>query len=87
MREYVPRREVNAMSGYSEATDCPRCGSGESLDRSVDRDDITGICLECGYEYHTEYRVLSLEEVNEERKDCDMEPLTELKKPVEGWKD
>lgn len=75
------------MSGYSEAVDCPRCGSTESLERSVDRDDVSGCCLECGYEYHTQYSVASLDEINEERKNVDMESLTELKPPVEGWKD
>lgn len=77
------------MSGYSEAIDCPRCGSKESLEHSVDRDDVTGFCLECGYEYHTESSVLSLEQVNEERAVfmTDLEPLTVLKPPVEDWKD
>lgn len=75
------------MSGYSEAIDCPRCGSKESLEHSVDHDDITGFCSECGYEFHTQYSVLSLEEINEERAEFNLEPLTELKPPVEGWKD
>lgn len=75
------------MSGYSEAVDCPRCGSKESLERSVDKDDVTGICLECGYLYRTAHEVVSLSELNEERVQFGMEPLTELKKPVEGWVD
>lgn len=75
------------MSGYSEAVDCDRCGSTESLERSVDRDDISGSCMECGYEYHTETKILTLEELNEERVGMEMEPLKELKKPVEGWQD
>lgn len=75
------------MSGYSETQNCPRCGTKDSLEASVDRDDISGICLECGCEYHTEYRVMTLEEVNEERVESGMEPLKELKRPVEGWKD
>jgi len=75
------------MGGYSEAADCPRCGSTESLERSVDKDDVNGFCNECGYEYHTQYSVHSLEAVNEERVEFDLEPLTELKPPVEGWKD
>ncbi len=75
------------MSGYSEAADCPRCGSTESLERSIDRDDISGFCLECGYSYKTVYENIALKEVNEERVEFDMEPLTELKKPVEGWTD
>ena len=74
------------MSGYSETTMCPRCGT-ESLDVSIDRDDVSGTCLECGYEYHTVNRVMTLEEVNEERVEMELEVLTELKRPVEGWKD
>ncbi|MBA7638617.1 hypothetical protein ES703_46273 [subsurface metagenome] len=75
------------MSGYSEAVNCPRCGSIESLERSVDRDDVSGVCLECGYSYKTIYENLSLEEVNEERDASELEPLPKLKEPVEGWTD
>lgn len=75
------------MSGFSEATDCPRCGSKESLERSEDHDDVNGTCMECGYEYHTVSSVLSLEEVNEERTAFNMEPLIKLKEPLEGWQD
>ncbi len=75
------------MSGYSEAIDCPRCGSTESLEHSVDRDDVHGFCNECGYEFHTQYYVHGLAAVNEERKESDLEPLTVLKPPKEGWKD
>lgn len=77
------------MSGYSEAIDCPRCGSKESLEHSVDRDDVSGFCLECGYSYKTVYELMTLEEVNKEREEfmSDLEPLTELKPLVEGWQD
>lgn len=76
------------MGGYSEAVDCPRCGSVESLERSIDRDDVSGFCLECGYSYKTVYENLSLSVVNEERVEFgDMEPLTELREPIKGWTD
>ena len=75
------------MSGYSEAVDCLRCGSTESLERSFDRDNISGFCSECGYSYKTIHENLSLEEVNEERSISGLEPLSELKKPVEEWPD
>ena len=75
------------MSGFSEAIDCPRCDSTESLERSVDGDDIVANCSECGYEYQTVYSIASLEETNEMRVEFELEPLTELKPPVEGWKD
>lgn len=74
------------MSGYSERTNCPRCGSEGSLDRSVDRDDVNATCIECGYEYHTVESVLSLDEVNDERVAWGLEPVSELKPPVTGWK-
>ena len=75
------------MSGFSEAMDCPRCSSTESLEHSVDGDDVNGFCSECGYGFHTEYTVHTLEAVNEERVEFEMEPLTVLKPPVKGWKD
>jgi len=78
------------MSGYSEAVDCPRCGSTESLEQSVDRDNISGCCLECGYSFKIVCTMMALEEVNEERaefNDINMKPLTELKKPLDNWTD
>ncbi len=75
------------MGGYSEAVDCPRCDSTESLERSIDSDDISGCCMECGYMYYTAFSVMTLYKVNEERVEAEQEPLTTLKSPVEGWKD
>ncbi len=72
------------MSGFSEIVDCPRCGS-ESLERSVDSDEISGCCLECGYEYHTVFSTMTPDEVNDERLGLELEPLTELKSPKEEW--
>ena len=72
------------MSGYSETTTCPRCGA-DSLEASIDRDEVSGMCFECGYEYHTVDSILSLEEVNEERVDCEMEPLEKLREPNPAW--
>lgn len=80
------------MAGYSEAVDCPRCGGEESLETSWESHDNSGegTCLECGYTFNTGVgtieTVMTLEEANNERKEFDMEPLTELKSPVEGWK-
>ena len=75
------------MSGYSEAINCPRCDSIESLEHSVDDGDINGFCNECGYGYesHIVYKVHSLQEVNEERTEFELEPLIVLKSPIEGW--
>lgn len=75
------------MSGYSETVDCSRCGSDGSLEASIDRDDIAGTCLECGYEYHVVHSVLTLDEVNKERKATGLEPISALKPPLDGWRD
>ena len=75
------------MSDYSETIDCLRCGSTESLEHSVYGDNVYRFCSECGYEVYTQYSVHDLDTVNEERVELRMEPLTELKKPVEGWTD
>lgn len=74
------------MSGYSDTINCPRCGS-LSLEQSIDRDDVSGICVECGYEYHTVTSLVTLEQINETRIAFELEPLTELKLPVKGWTD
>lgn len=74
------------MSGYAETVDCPRCGS-DSLEHAVDGDDITGMCIDCGYEYHTVTSLMTLERVNEFREEVELEPLTELKPPLPDWKD
>ena len=66
------------MSGFSETIKCSECG-GENFEHSVDNDDVSGICLDCGYEYHTVESQLSLDEVNELRPDYGLIPLTELR--------
>lgn len=67
------------MSGWSEARDCPYCNGEGTLEAWGDRLEVGGTCLECGYSYRTVEEQMTLDEVNEMRKDCDMEPLTELK--------
>lgn len=75
------------MGGSSEAIDCPRCGGKETLESSIDRTDVSGCCLECGYSYHTAHEMMTLEEVNTERGEFNLEPLTELKPCVGNWID
>jgi len=67
------------MAGWSETRDCPYCNGKDTFDEWVDGTGVGGMCLECGYSHHTVEEQMSLDEVNEERADCDMEPLTELK--------
>ncbi len=73
------------MGGFSDAVDCPRCGSIESLERLQYYNDVSGCCLLCGYEFKTVHTIITLKDLNERRMDLYMEPLTELKMPVEGW--
>jgi len=75
------------MGGYSEAVDCPRCCSKESLERSIDYDDVSGFCLECGYTYYTAHEMMTLEEVNNERAEFQLDPITELKPSIVNWID
>ena len=69
------------MSGYSEVIDCPKCGSKESLEHSCSYDYYTDICLECGYffEEMVEEKRLSLKELNQKRKEFELEPLKRRK--------
>ncbi|KKL90428.1 hypothetical protein LCGC14_1904790 [marine sediment metagenome] len=72
------------MSGFTEETDCPKCG-GEFFHKSTDNRDIEGnyaYCLDCGHSYAMTEAAWSLEEVNEERIEWELKPLTELKKQV-----
>lgn len=73
------------MSGWSDSQDCPECGSENSLKSFGDhkpRDTVGGECMDCGFEYHTVEGQMDLEEVNERRKDYDLEPLTQLKPKI-----
>jgi hypothetical protein len=47
-------------------------------------DFVSGECLYCGFEYHTVEGYLDLEELNERRKDAELEPLDRLpeQKPI-----
>lgn len=70
------------MSSWSEAEDCPMCGSEGSLETCTENRPIlssSGICLKCGYSYKTVEEQMTLGDVNDERANCEMEPLTELK--------
>jgi len=67
------------MAGWSEAIQCPECGTEDSLEIWFERYELGGACLECGYVIETVSKQLSLEEVNEERIESGMEPLTKLR--------
>jgi hypothetical protein len=58
------------MSGVSGETNCPICN--EQMDIYSDYkpfDNVNGGCLNCGFRYWTECEQMSLEDVNELRKD------------------
>lgn len=74
------------MSGESGFTDCPRCGG--KMSTYVDwkpHDSVFGECLDCGFAYYTERHQLTLEEVNEKRKEQGMRPIKEFRKPTKEW--
>jgi len=67
------------MSGWSEARYCPECGGEDTLEAWGDGYEVGGACLECGYSYGTVEKQMTLEEVNEEREEFGLEPLTQLR--------
>jgi len=46
-------------------------------------DIVSGECLDCGFYYDTKEGQMTLEEVNERRKDYDLKPLKELAEQTE----
>ena len=64
------------MSGWSETSNCPECGSKDSFESWGDRHEVGGFCYECGYSYKTVEEQMTLDEVNELRKEAKLEPLT-----------
>ena len=77
------------MSGWSDIGQCPRCGKDEIQIWGDHKpyESVNGVCFSCGFNYWAEDGLLSLEEVNQRRKEYEKEPLTELAKPREGWND
>lgn len=67
------------MSGHSDNTICPNCGL--ECNRYSDYkpfDTVSLDCINCGFYTNTTIKQMSLEELNEMRKDCELEELTEL---------
>jgi len=65
------------MSGHSDSGNCPVCGG--SMNTYSDwkpHDYVSGECLDCGFMFYTQRGRLDLDELNEMRKDGDLEPLT-----------
>ena len=67
------------MSGYSYGTICPNCG--KSADAYSDRKpfDYPNLsCLHCGLQTSVHIDYLNLEDLNDLRIDCELEPLEKL---------
>lgn len=81
------------MSGESYSTDCPRCGAKDALQGYRDwkpYDQVSALCLVCGFRVSTVTEIATLDEVNEEREEKylggqELTPLKELAKPLEEW--
>lgn len=69
------------MSSHGYSGTCPKCQGSMSL-TSENRpyESTYGECLECGFYYYPKEGQASLEEVNQQREDMELEPLVELKK-------
>jgi len=58
------------MSGTSSSEICPICGKEMSVYSDYKPfDNVSGDCLNCGFIYYTKKEQMSLEEINERRKD------------------
>lgn len=68
------------MSSFSYETKCSKCGGDNMMMSESNRPpSVCGECLDCGYSIYTTDCQLSLEEVNELRKDYELKALKKLK--------
>ena len=74
------------MSGYSDTIDCPNCYM-EATENGETRPFRTSYveCLECGFYSTVETGQMTIQEINEERENRELEPLgkDEVLKPLE----
>jgi len=74
------------MSGFSSQEICPICGKPMTAYSDYKPfDSVFGECLNCGFTYYTKVEQLSLEELNERRKEEGLKPLTQ--KHLDRFKD
>jgi len=79
------------MSGNSYSSDCPCCGTKDSMECSTDsrpHDGVCGTCIQCGYQYWTELGFADKETIEELRADYEYtpKPMTdEMKKHIADW--
>ena len=70
------------MSSCQGPETCQNCGNENAEYYYDSHSGSSGTCLECGYHYFPSSEILSLEDVNDEREQHEMEPLTELRKGI-----
>lgn len=77
--------EIN-MSGFSGADVCFKC-NGDMMVYSDYKPHayVSGECLDCGFAYYTVDEQLSLDEVNELRKEQELKPVKKLKEQSLVW--
>ena len=74
------------MSGCSSQEVCPICGKPMiTYSDYKPFDNVFEECLNCGFTYYTKIEQLSLEELNERRKEKGLKPLTQ--KHLDRFKD
>lgn len=67
------------MSGHSDSIICPNCGANGAYRYKDNKPPTLEIsCWKCGFVVTTVISYLNLEQLNEQRKVNDMEPLSEL---------
>jgi len=67
------------MSGHSSSTTCPNCNNDcDTYSDHKPFDYVSVRCLECGFQTITNIVYMDLEELNEERENMELEPLSEL---------
>lgn len=75
------------MSGSSDTTECPRCdGRLDTYNDWKPFDVVSGLCLNCGFNYATVVdELLTLEIVNNLREEQGLLPLVKLATPLVSW--
>lgn len=72
------------MSGCSYGSQCPKCGAEMCCYSNYKPYDVvSGQCLECGFYYYTTETRMTLEEVNELRKEADFPLLEQLRQQTD----
>lgn len=67
------------MNKDSNTTTCPNCSASECyIHRNNNPPQLDMACYNCGFQVTTVISYLNLEQLNEQRKVNDMEPLSEL---------